>query len=180
MLRNGRAVDRGITRDTLTIYVSASSLLNPDGLDRIIAEHGFRFNERKTRRAKHGQYLFTTRLSLSDAGRARLPKAYEKSLRRDAHFLQKFGIADQAEMFDTTENYQWQRFWGRLCMRIALSRSMSNSMMRSTQSLEEAFRSHGGVSDPSRARASRLNELFARIVSREEPKAPSYQSRLRA
>jgi Reverse transcriptase (RNA-dependent DNA polymerase) len=163
------------TRYADDMTFSASSPLNPEGLDRIIAEHGFRLNERKTRRAKHGQYLFTTGLSLSDGGHARLPKAYKKSLRRDAHFLQKFGIEDQAEMFDATENYQWQRFRGRLLYAHSVEPEYVERLRARYPIVGEAFRSHGGVSDASRARESRLIELFAQIVSREEPKAPSYQ-----
>lgn len=63
-------------------------------IKKIIENHGFRVNERKTKVMKRGQNQYVTGLTVFDSTYPRIPKRVKKQIRLEIHYIKEYGIVN--------------------------------------------------------------------------------------
>lgn len=131
--------------DDLT-FSGTTDLPSREDLEAVLKKHRFKLNKRKFRLSKRGQKHYITGLSVSDHESPHVPKKMKRHLRRELHFIDKFGIdhhlsklkshrtrQHQINRIDGTVSYvasieprlapKLREAWARICEREQIERS---------------------------------------------------------
>jgi RNA-directed DNA polymerase len=99
--------------DDMVFSGASMPLRLPDMVDRIVRSEGFKINTEKTMLSLHGGKRVVTGISVSSRA-PKLPRAKRRELRKQVHFLRRFGFEHHTARIGALEPLYLERLLGQL------------------------------------------------------------------
>jgi hypothetical protein len=142
-------------------------------IDDLCSQHGQELNTGKTRTLKYGQPLYVTGLSVSDAGRPRLPRPFKLDLRRKLHYIQMYGLDSHAAHVGEKADQSRTRLGGQLAYARSIEPDFVTKMSTLfPEAIAQVIRVASAESDEKRSES--LRRLATRIMQHPSARATEY------